>query len=60
MFVQVEQHRAVCYLPQSGQIHQVVYLHTAAEEAAKVWELSTKDFALIAIEGINWNRDLSP
>ncbi|MBO5209099.1 MAG: alpha/beta hydrolase [Lachnospiraceae bacterium] len=38
----------------------MVYLHTAAEEAAKVWELSTKDFALIAIEGINWNRDLSP
>lgn len=60
MFIKIGENRAVCYLPESEPIRQVVYLHTAADEEAEVWELTNKGYALIALEGINWNRDLSP
>ena len=49
-----------CYLPENGHVEQIVYLHTAASEAASVWELTEKNYALVSIEGLDWNRDLSP
>lgn len=60
MFITLGKYKITCYLPESKEVRQVVYLHTAADETEAVWHMSTQDFALIVIEGIDWNRDLTP
>lgn len=60
MLVTKEKYRMNCYLPENGKAEQVVYLHTASPEASAVWELTGRDYALVSIEGLDWNRDLSP
>lgn len=60
MFITLGQYRLNCYLPENKEVKQVVYLHTAAGEAESVWKLTNQDYALVSIEGIDWNRDLSP
>lgn len=60
MLITSGKYRINCYLPEDGKAEQIVYLHTAAGEAASVWELTGKDFALVSIEGLDWNRELSP
>lgn len=60
MLITSGKYRINCYLPGNGKAERIVYLHTAAGEAASVWELTGKDFALVSIEGLDWNRELSP
>ena len=60
MLITKGKYRMNCYLPENGHVEQIVYLHTAASEAASVWELTEKNYALVSIEGLDWNRDLSP
>lgn len=42
----------------------VVYLHTFQHEGEEVWKqcakISTKRFILVEIDGVDWNRDMSP
>lgn len=49
---------------ESDKAMPVVYLHTFQHEGKTVWEecqkISTKRFALVEIDGVNWNTDLSP
>lgn len=49
-----------CYLPEKGKAEKVVYLHMASDAALEIWGLTGKDYALVSVEGIDWNRDLSP
>lgn len=64
MLITLGKYRLNCFLPErkEGQqeVSQAVYLHTAAGEAESVWELTDRSFALVVVEGIDWNRDLSP
>ncbi|MCM1173785.1 MAG: alpha/beta hydrolase-fold protein [Blautia sp.] len=60
MRITLGQYRLDCYLPESGEVKKAVYLHTAAKEAESVWKLTEQDFVLVSVEGIDWNRDLSP
>lgn len=60
MFITLGQYRLNCFLPENKEVRQVVYLHTAAGEAESVWKLTDRDFALVSVEGLDWNRDLSP
>lgn len=60
MFITLGQYRLTCYMPENGKARQAVYLHTAAEDAEDILKLTDRDFALIAIDGIDWNRDLTP
>ena len=42
----------------------IIYLHTFQHEGEKVWEqcskTGTKRFVLVEIDGVDWNRDMSP
>lgn len=60
MLITKGKYRLNCYLPEGKNAEQIVYLHTAASEAAAVWELTDRDYMLVSIEGLDWNRDLSP
>ncbi len=53
-------YRMNCCLPENGKAEKIVYLHTAADEAEAVWEMTGRDYVLVSVEGIDWNRDLSP
>ncbi|MCI8387371.1 MAG: esterase [Clostridiales bacterium] len=43
-----------------GDSDRLVLLHTSADEAAAIYALTKPDYTLAAIEGIDWNSDLSP
>lgn len=60
MYTTIGQYGVTCYLPDNGRKDRVVYLHTAGKEAEDIWRLTRQDFVMIAIDGIDWNRDLSP
>ena len=60
MFITLGQYRLNCYLPENKEVKQVVYLHTAAGGAESVWKLTDLKFSLVSIDGIYWNRELSP
>lgn len=60
MYTTIEQYGITCYLPDNGKRDRVVYLHTAGKDAEAVWHHTSQDFVLITIDGIDWNRDLSP
>lgn len=50
-----------CFLPMVGATDKIVYMHAAMpEEADKVWQLLSCQCALICIDGVDWNRDMSP
>lgn len=38
----------------------VVWLHSFAGEGEKIWKLSNRNFILLCVTGMDWNRDLSP
>ncbi len=60
MHTTIGRYRITCYLPENGKADRIVYLHTAADEAEQIWNLTTQDFALAAVDGLDWNRELSP
>lgn len=60
MYTTIGRFGFTCYLPDNGQRDRVIYLHTAGKEAEDIWRLTGRDFVMIAIDGIDWNRDLSP
>lgn len=52
---------ARCFLPTDGELDKIVYMHAAMpDEADKVWQLLSCQCALVCIDGIDWNRDMSP
>lgn len=60
MYTTIERYGITCYLPDHEKWDRVVYLHMAADEAEAVWSLTAQDFVMVSIDGIDWNRDLSP
>ncbi|MDO4273844.1 MAG: alpha/beta hydrolase-fold protein [Eubacteriales bacterium] len=38
----------------------VIWLHTFPGEAEKIWNASKKNCTILAVTGIDWNRELSP
>lgn len=48
----------------TGKAAPIVYLHTFQHEGEEVWKqctkISTKRFILVEIDGVDWNRDMSP
>lgn len=41
-----------CCLPENGKAEKIVYLHTAADEAEAVWEMTGRDYVLVSVEEI--------
>lgn len=60
MFIIAGKYKITSYLPADGEIKRIVYLHMPEGGAETVWNLTKQDFALIVIEGVDWNRELSP
>lgn len=60
MFITLEKYKISSYLPADKESKQVVYLHMPEGGAEAVWNLTNQRFALIVIEGVDWNRELSP
>ena len=57
----VSGYTARCFLPKDGKTDRIVYMHAAIpDEADKVWQLLSCQCVLVCIEGIEWNRDMSP
>ena len=48
----------------TGKAAPIVYLHTFRHEGEEVWKqcekISTRRFILVEIDGVDWNRDMSP
>ena len=51
---------AAVFKAENAEKRPVIYLHTAAEECAEIFEASAKNATLVCISGIDWNRDMSP
>ena len=60
MFITLGNYKISSYLPADKESKQVVYLHMPEGGAEAVWNLTNQRFALIVIEGVDWNRELSP
>lgn len=60
MFITLENYKISLYLPADKESKQVVYLHMPVGGAEAVWNLTNQRFALIVIEGVDWNRELTP
>ena len=60
MFFTLGNYKISSYLPADKECKQVVYLHMPEGGAEAVWNLTNQRFALIVIEGVDWNRELSP
>ena len=60
MFITLGNYKISSYLPVDKESKQVVYLHMPEGGAEAVWNLTNQRFALIVIEGVDWNRELSP
>ncbi|MCM1048209.1 MAG: alpha/beta hydrolase-fold protein [Clostridiales bacterium] len=60
MFIELGQYRLTCYPPENKDVQNAVYIHTDAQDAEEIFKLTDRNFALIAIDGIDWNRDLTP
>ncbi|MCM1264214.1 MAG: alpha/beta hydrolase-fold protein [Butyrivibrio sp.] len=60
MFITLGQYRLTCYLPENKDMLNAVYIHADAQDAEEIFKLTDRNFALIAIDGIDWNRDLTP
>lgn len=57
----VSGYTARCFLSKDGKTDRIVYMHAAMpDEADKVWQLLSCQCVLVCIEGIEWNRDMSP
>ena len=57
----VSGYTARCFLPKDGKTDRIVYMHAAMpDEADKVWQLLSCQCVLVCIDGIEWNRDMSP
>ncbi len=57
-------HKMVTIYPSAGQGSPIVYLNTFAEEGGQVYQAlqgrNCPDFTLVAISGLDWNKDMSP
>ncbi|MCM1253488.1 MAG: alpha/beta hydrolase-fold protein [Clostridium sp.] len=60
MHITLGKYKITSYLSADKEIKQVVYLHMPEGGAEAVWNLTKQDFALIVIEGVDWNRELTP
>lgn len=60
MFIELGQYRLTCYPPENKDVQNAVYIHTDAQDAEEIFKLTDRNFAFIAIDGIDWNRDLTP
>lgn len=60
MCITLGNYKISSYLPADKESDQVVYLHMPEGGAEAVWKLTNQRFALIVIEGVDWNRELSP
>ena len=60
MFITLGNYKISSYLPADKESKQVVYLHMPEGGAEAVWNLTNQRFALIVIEGVDWNREFSP
>ncbi len=58
------ENKTVTIYPSAGWGRPIVYLNTFGEEGGQVYEALQKgdcpDFTLVAISGLDWNRDMSP
>lgn len=60
MFITLGRYKITCYLPPEQFTGRVVYLHTAQDIIEDIWRVSPQNFVLVAIDGIDWNREMSP
>lgn len=60
MFITLGKYKILIYLPADKEIKQIVYLHMPEGGAEAVWKLTNQRFALIVIEGVDWNGELTP
>lgn len=52
---------AHCFIPKSRLTDKIVYMYAAMpEDAEKVWQHLSCHCVLVCVEGIDWNRDMSP
>lgn len=51
---------AALFRTEDAQEHPVIYLHTAAEDCREIFGLLKNRCTLVALSGIDWNRDMSP
>lgn len=64
MFITLGRYKITCFLPPTGSVKRVVYLHTAEDVSKDILDIvktaGVQNFALALIEGVDWNRELSP
>lgn len=56
------EHSITVYEPESGNDYPIIYMHASDEkETDAIWELlGKKDLILVCIQGIDWNKYMSP